>query len=338
VAVVAKTSPDDYLLLERHDYTVRLGANGEIQWKGRSAEGREEEHSLTVSAQVARSLIDRFNSTEFWGLCERYSDGQGDTSHVAVRIGDREKSVFDHGLVAPRDIIAWEEQLDILANTHEWRHGDPQNEAITNIDDEYGKPGMSPLMQAIRYRDYEQIDKLLDEGADLSATDASGWTTLMYAERFGNDFLVQALLKRGADPDQVSLQNESALMLAARGGYLQLDLLDVGAKINLQNMKGQTVLMLLATKPQVVEIEEALYIGADPTVKDSQGLAALDYLRIANCGKNAAVEAVYDLQTNESATCNKIDPSDMAKLVADLTAPYRPLPKQRLPNMMREYM
>src|SRR5208282_6570219 len=97
---------------------------------------------------------------------------------------------------------------------------------------------------------------------------------------------VQLLLGMGADPNQKSAIGDTALMASASRGAFDDDLVKAGAKINAQNSAGVTALMILAAKGEADEIRDALKAGANASLKDAKGRTALDYLRLANCGKN----------------------------------------------------
>ena len=55
---------------------------------------------------------------------------------------------------------------------------------------------MTPLLYAITHGSLEIVEMLLDEGADIQATDTLGTTSLMLAVEHGID-MVQLLIERG---------------------------------------------------------------------------------------------------------------------------------------------
>lgn len=59
---------------------------------------------------------------------------------------------------------------------------------------------------------------------------------------------VRAQLRRGVSPDSVDVRGDSALVVAARSGQLDITqlLVDAGAKVNLRNKWGDTALMVAA--------------------------------------------------------------------------------------------
>jgi ankyrin repeat protein len=121
---------------------------------------------------------------------------------------------------------------------------------------------------------------------EVDAVDSSGWTALMYAAASSHPEPVQLLLAAGANPSHQSGKGDTPLMASAVAGMLDEDLLHAGADVNKQNSEGVTALMILAAKGDADEIKSALSAGADPAVKDAKGRIALDYLRLANCGRS----------------------------------------------------
>jgi TonB-like protein len=138
---------DDFVELQRWNEEVRVVASGEVVWK---------QGDLTQKGQIklaeANSLLERFRAPAIWSLCGRYDRAglmDGDGSSFRVRIGGREKSVGEYGDAAPTIFRDVESAVDVSANTHQWRHGDPQTESIAEIIFEYlPKPGKTKLMDA----------------------------------------------------------------------------------------------------------------------------------------------------------------------------------------------
>jgi len=126
-----------------------------------------------------------------------------------------------------------ESEIDALADTHRWIHGDPRMETFASVrspgevpgfsfgrmitpglDADFGgpKPGLTPLMQAATKNDITEIQKLLEAKADPNAQDSSGWTALMYATRARKAEAMKMLLDAGANPNVRSFMGQTALM------------------------------------------------------------------------------------------------------------------------------
>ncbi|NMM07440.1 ankyrin repeat domain-containing protein [Polaromonas sp.] len=116
--------------------------------------------------------------------------------------------------------------------------------------------GESPLMLAILKGQQDVADKLIKKGADVNKT---GWTPLHYAASSGQLAIISQLLENSAYIDAESPNGTTPLMMAA--------------------MYGTTAAVKLL-------LDE----GADPQLKNQQGLSALDF---AQRGKRPdAAEAI----------------------------------------------
>ncbi len=87
------------------------------------------------------------------------------------------------------------------------------------------------LRTAARVGSIQDIERLLDEGAYVDASDTEGWSPLMLAVRERHTLAARGLLRAGADPNARSRDGEYPLMWAIEAGRSQLvcDLMDVGA-------------------------------------------------------------------------------------------------------------
>lgn len=80
--------------------------------------------------------------------------------------------------------------------------------------------------------DVERLEQLLDDGADVSAGDASGVTALMRAAYHGQQPMVRVLIEHGADPNAKDRGGLTALSMARHGGHQEIveELLSCGAE------------------------------------------------------------------------------------------------------------
>jgi ankyrin repeat protein len=141
-------------------------------------------------------------------------------------------------------------------------------------------PGYN-LSMASRYGNLNEVQKLLDEGADVNWTNECGCTALYYACFKGHVEVVQLLLDRGAQMDiQDDSDGTTSLMMAIQFGHVEVVklLLDRGALIDIQNNWGGTALMFaicpFCGKTECVRL--LLEKGADMSIKDKDGKTAKD--------------------------------------------------------------
>jgi TonB family protein len=293
----------DFVELHRWNEEVRVGSDGAVIWKQGDLIQRGQ-----VTSSEANSLLEKFRTADVWRLCGRYDQAglmDGDASSFKVRIGGREKSVGEYGDAAPAIFRDVELAVDVSANTHQWRHGDPKIESIPEITFEYlPKPGKTKLMDAARRGDKKACQAALEAGDKLTDVDASGWTPLMYAASSYGDSPLKEMIKEGVDVNARSRRGETALMASAITGMADEDLLKAGAEVNAVNDEGMTALMLLAQRGDPDEIGTLLKAGADAHVKDSEGRTALDYLNAANCGSPIVREKDPRWMSLSYSVCN----------------------------------
>ncbi len=78
--------------------------------------------------------------------------------------------------------------------------------------------GTTPLHWAVYKVDAPLVERLLASGADASAQNQYGSSPLAEAVKVGHIELVEMLLEAGADPESANLDGQTALMLASRSG------------------------------------------------------------------------------------------------------------------------
>ncbi|MCU1234291.1 MAG: Ankyrin [Candidatus Solibacter sp.] len=155
------------------------------------------------------------------------------------------------------------------------------------------------LVAAAAANDMASIRLLLEKGAAVNAKDPVGFTPLMHAAANGNLKAVELLVARHADVNVVSAEkidtakngplaigNLTALMVGAPtgGADLMKALLDAGAKVDAEDVRRMTPLMLaIATDhadPRTVRL--LIERGADVNKKDREGQTAFDWAKKFN--------------------------------------------------------
>lgn len=164
--------------------------------------------------------------------------------------------------------------------------------------------GSTALLFAVRVGDVETARVLLDAGADIQGSDASGASALLIASHSGHQSLAIFLLQQGANPN-ADQAGYTALHAAVLRGEIELvtTLLDHGAELNAviehgtagrrfsadYSIRAQLIGMnalWLAAKYGEVEILRTLLIhGADPFIQDSNGATML-HVAMGNSGSS----------------------------------------------------
>lgn len=179
---------------------------------------------------------------------------------------------------------------------------------------------------AIKRNDPDTLASLAGRGFDLNTLDPSGQHPLYLALRDESDRVAAYLLSRPEVKVEVrNAKGESPLMMAALKGKLDLArrLIERGAEVNkpgwaplhyaatfagersvsmvhlllehhayidAQSPNGSTPLMMAALYGHVQVVRLLLESGADPLLKNEQGLSAIDFARRA--GRNEAADAI----------------------------------------------
>ena len=101
---------------------------------------------------------------------------------------------------------------------------------------------VSPLHEAVRDGDLPQVKKLLDQKANVNATDAARRTPLHYAAANGEVSIARLLISYGADVDSQDRQGNTPLHYAATNCYYAIGalLIKAGASPGIRNDEGKT--------------------------------------------------------------------------------------------------
>jgi ankyrin repeat protein len=143
------------------------------------------------------------------------------------------------------------------------------------------------LNKAITRDHPKQIDSFLASGADVNQADKDGATPLINAAQNGDYSLIRKLVERGAKVNSTDHEGYSALMYLAAGDTYKNEAVDYllhnGARTDLWNSDGETVLMIAAkrecepanTEAQTKLISLLLASGANPNDETRTGQRAL---------------------------------------------------------------
>lgn len=133
---------------------------------------------------------------------------------------------------------------------------------------------------------FQDMEVLLEYGADPSLTDRNGRSPLHRAAAGGHLLAVQLLAAWGAEVDSRDLLGLTPLHHAARGGHIEVTghLLDRGAEVNAAGWLHKTPLHLAMEHGHGPTAELLLSRGASPTLQTRWGDMAQD-LWPALCGE-----------------------------------------------------
>jgi ankyrin repeat protein len=118
--------------------------------------------------------------------------------------------------------------------------------------------GTTALHWASYRDDVESAELLIKAGANVNAANDLGATPLWTASLNGSAAMVRRLLQAGANPNATLLLGETPLMVAARSGNADVvqQLVTRGANVNARATRGQTALMCAVAQkhPDVVKV------------------------------------------------------------------------------------
>lgn len=116
------------------------------------------------------------------------------------------------------------------------------------------------LINAADQGDVEAVSRLLEEGADLHATNSRGVTPLIAAAYRGHIEVAQLLIEAGADVNVQDDSQQSAYLISTSEGYLDLLLLTLAAGADVTSLDSYHGIGLIraADRGHVEIIEELL--------------------------------------------------------------------------------
>ena len=172
-----------------------------------------------------------------------------------------------------------------------------ENDADVTATDERGR---TALHRASLNGCEAVVRLLVDKRADLTAIDANGWTTLHWASESGHEALVRLLLEKRVD---VNVQNDegiTALHLAVAGRYEAIVrlLLENGADVNAKGDDGMTALHITFIKRSeaiaILLIENGADINAKYDCDDGDDGFATAFPMAIAIGSEAIVQLLLE--------------------------------------------
>lgn len=174
---------------------------------------------------------------------------------------------------------------------------------MVNVNYVESEFGYTPLIQAVRNRDVQMIDWLLNiPEVDINRVDEKKYKfpPISHAIQINNTRIVKLLIKHGANVNEPSLNKRNyyntPLMIASWGGNLELVkiLVENGACINqVDKGNGFTALIKAVFKNQPHIVRYLLECKADKTICSFEKMTALDYAYSKN--ENGDYEEIITL-------------------------------------------
>ena len=141
------------------------------------------------------------------------------------------------------------------------------------------------LLAAASHGDVSEVQRLINEGADVQLGDNAGWPPIIWAAREGHNEVVKLLLEHGANPNVVETGNSNMTPLHWAATSDNVDcvrmLLENGADVNRSTTYGYTALMMAANSasPQLVQL--LLDYKPDLDLRNNEGQTALAFVKVS---------------------------------------------------------
>ena len=151
---------------------------------------------------------------------------------------------------------------------------------------------------ARHYCHMEVVQALISHGIDVNVTNKKNVTSLMISCRERNKDDVDVLLNAGADPNIADDDGDTCLHKILHREYLSLEydhetlqmLLDHGAPVNAANKNHQTAYMLACDQGNIDAMYALLNAGADPSITNNDNGDANHQYMDNSCANNVTMQ------------------------------------------------
>lgn len=171
------------------------------------------------------------------------------------------------------------ESLEKYATVAEPEHKETQlHAAALNFN---GTPLIS-LSNSYNHSDVRRvIFRLVANNAEVDAEDIRGQTPAYWAAYKGNVRALTLLASYGADLHKIDKRGKSLVRAAAKYGHADAITFLASHKVSLNTTDGRsmTPLHVAAYNGQFLAYQTLIFLGADESIKDKQGLTPQDYLK-----------------------------------------------------------
>jgi ankyrin repeat protein len=178
-----------------------------------------------------------------------------------------------------------------------------------DINAKDAKNGYTPLMYSVLYNKQQAYNYLISKGANVNIKSNDGKTALHIAAMVNNLDAMESLLDQGADPNKKdtngrlpysytsSYNKEFALLAVKNSSDMNKALIDSaeleeiqavkyalknGAHVDYQSENGDTALIIATRKGNSLLVNFLFSEGANPFIRNKQGLSALDIAALNN--------------------------------------------------------
>ena len=199
-------------------------------------------------------------------------------------------------------------------------------------------PAVTPVADAARRGDRDEVRALLQQGADVRAAHADGMTALHWAAERGDAQLAEMLLYAGANVGAVTrIGQYTPLHLASKAGNATVvaALLKAGAPANVTtSTTGVTPLHLAAASGNAAIVQALIDAGAEVNAKESEwGQTPLIFA--ASMNRVEAIKALLARGANPSITTKSLDLAHHAALDRAASDRYRKVLETTVPKGQR---
>jgi ankyrin repeat protein len=135
------------------------------------------------------------------------------------------------------------------------------------------------LSKEILDENFDEVERLIEEGADVNNRDYAEFTPLIDVALQGNNELVEVLIKAGADVNYVveDADKLTPLHAAVDGGNSETVriLIEAGADVNAVDSDNMTPLYIAARKGSIEKVNLLINADADVDIADIDGMTPL---------------------------------------------------------------
>ena len=244
--------------------------------------------SLTSNDQIKIEDLPPVHQATF---LQAFCETSGSSLHIAVSNGDlkKVKSLIDekrvpidgtvhHNKYTPFHISAIRGHLEIAKYILEKNH---DSLSIPNF--KANKTHQTALHLASIHRQYEMVCFVVNQGADIEAKDAKGFTPLGVASYYGHHKIMEFLLNKGSNIEYKAFCNDiyaTNIIWSAKNGHLEAVkcLVEKGADINKTDDRNQTALYWAVAEGHTEIVKYLLSTKCDITIKSGlNGRSALHF-------------------------------------------------------------